>query len=91
MSSPDPGAVYRLDPGLSRSAQRIMVSARPGPGISLARVTLLVDGQPVAQLDAQPYQMLWQLTPGIHLFSAEGMDVHGARLVGNQVRVEVRE
>jgi 1A family penicillin-binding protein len=91
LSSPDSGAVYRLDPGLSRSAQRILVSARPGAGVSLARVTLLVDGWPFAQLDAQPYEALWQLTPGIHLFSAEGVDVYGERLVGNQVRVEVRE
>jgi 1A family penicillin-binding protein len=91
MSSPDPGAVYRLDPGLSRSAQRIVVSARPGVGASLAQVTLLVDGQPLAQLDVPPYQALWQLAPGIHLFSAEGVDVHGESLVGNQVRVEVRE
>jgi hypothetical protein len=50
-----------------------------------------VDGQPLAQLDAPPYQALWQLAPGIHLFSAEGVDVHGESQVGNQVRVEVRE
>jgi hypothetical protein len=68
-----------------------MVSARPGPGVSVAQVTLLVDGQPLAQLNEQPYEVLWQLTPGTHLFSAEAVDVHGERLVGNQVRVEVRE
>jgi hypothetical protein len=91
MTSPDPGAVYRVDPSLSRSAQRIVVSARPRAGVSLAQANLLVDGQPLAQLDAPPYQTLWQLTPGMHLFSVEGVDVHGERLVGNLVRVEVRE
>ncbi|MFC2045935.1 PBP1A family penicillin-binding protein [Chloroflexota bacterium] len=91
MSSPDPGTVYRLDPGLSRDAQRIEVSARPGIGVSLAQVTLIVDGRPLAQLDAPPYQSLWQLEPGIHLFSAEGVDVNGVVQVGNQVQVEVRE
>jgi hypothetical protein len=54
-------------------------------------VTLTVDGQPLAHFEAQPYQVHWQLTPGIHLFSAEAVDVHGERLVGNQVQVEVRE
>jgi penicillin-binding protein 1C len=91
MSSPDDGAVYRLDPGLPRDAQRIEVMAYSGTGVSLGEVTLLVDGQPLAQFGAPPYKALWRLEPGNHLFSAEGLTASGERLVSNEVRVEVRE
>jgi 1A family penicillin-binding protein len=91
MTAPDAGAVYRLDPALPREAQRIEVSVRPAAGTTLAEVTLLLDGQPLAHLTAAPYQVLWPLEPGAHLFSAEGLDASGARFTANQVRVEVRE
>ena len=91
MSSPDPGAIFRLDPTLPRDAQRIEVAARPGVGVALAEVTLLVDGQPLARLGAPPYTALWLLEPGSHLFSAEGETSNGERVLGNEVWVEVRE
>jgi 1A family penicillin-binding protein len=91
MGSPDDGAVYRLDPALPRDAQRIEVLAYPGTGVSLREVTLLVDGRPLAQLGAPPYKALWRLEPGVHAFSAEGVDVNGKRVASNKVRVEVRK
>jgi 1A family penicillin-binding protein len=91
MTSPDEGTVYRLDPSLPRDAQRISVSARPGTGPALAHVTLVVDGQPLAQFGAPPYQALWRLEPGVHLFTAEGVTGNGELVASDRVLVEVRE
>jgi hypothetical protein len=91
MSSPDDGAVYRLDPALPRDAQRIEVAARVGTRVSLVEVTLLVDGQPLARLGAPPYRAYWQLESGIHVFSSEGVDVNGERVMSDKVWVDVRQ
>jgi 1A family penicillin-binding protein len=91
MTAPDAGAAYRLDPALPRDAQRIEVSVRPGAGTTLAEITLLLDGQPLAHLIAAPYKVLWPLQPGVHVFSAEGVDANGVRVTANEVRVEVWE
>ena len=91
MSSPDQGAVYRLDPALPRGAQKIEVAARAGTGKSLREVTLLVDGQPLARFGAPPYKALWQLEAGRHVFSAEGMTVGGERVVSGGVWIEVQK
>jgi 1A family penicillin-binding protein len=91
MVDPDAGAVYRLDPALPRDAQRIQVLVRPGAGASLRQVTLLVDGRALAQFGAPPYKALWQLEPGRHVFSAEGVDISGSPLTSDEVWVEVQE
>ncbi len=91
MNSPDAGAVYRLDGGLPLEAQRIEVSVHPGMGSLLEQVTLLVDGQPLAEFRTPPYQVLWQLEAGRHVFSAEGLDRNGEQIRSDQVWVEVRE
>lgn len=91
MAAPDEGAVYRLDPGLPRPAQRIAISARRGSGIALRQVTLFVDGRPLAQFHAAPYEILWPLEPGIHLFWAEAVGAGDERVESNRVRIEVRQ
>ena len=91
MSAPDEGAVYRLDPALPRRAQRISVSARPGAGVALRRVSLFVDGQPLAQFDAAPYEVLWPLEPGVHTFWAEAIAADGQHLESNRVSIKVQE
>jgi hypothetical protein len=91
LSSPDEGAVYRLDPALPRDAQRIEVAASPEAGVSLREVTLLIDGRPLARLGAPPYQVLWRLEPGVHIFKAEAMGSKGEQLASNEVRIEVME
>jgi membrane peptidoglycan carboxypeptidase len=91
VSSPDEGAAYRLDPALPRDAQQIEVMAHAGAGASLAEVTLLVDGRPLARLGAPPYQALWRLEAGRHVFSAEGLTASGERVVSDEVWIEVRE
>jgi len=89
MSCPDKGAVYHLDPALPRDAQKIEVAARIGG--SLQEVRLLVDGQPLARFGAPPYKALWQLEPGVHVFSATGIDTNGKQIASEQVRIEVLE
>jgi hypothetical protein len=91
ITSPDQGAVYRLDPALPRDAQRILVSVRPGAGESLAEVILLVDGRPWASAAAPPYEALWRLEPGTHVFTAEGFTATGSELISNEVWITVRE
>jgi penicillin-binding protein 1C len=89
MTTPDRGAVYRLDPALPRGAQRISISA--SCAIPLQEVTLLVDGQPLARFEKPPYRVLWQLEPGRHTFRAEGLGLDGATLTSEVVSIEVRE
>ena len=73
--SPDPGAVFKIDPGTPRAQQRIRVSA--ASDVPLARVALLVDGEPLATFLSLPYEALWQLVPGEHSFQAQGEDGEG--------------
>ena len=91
MSSPDAGAVYRLDRALPRDAQRIEISVRAGDGISLVQVTLLADGQPLAELSTPPYRAMWALEAGTHQFSAQGVSASGQILLSDSTRIEVRE
>ncbi|MGD2207480.1 MAG: PBP1A family penicillin-binding protein [Anaerolineae bacterium] len=91
MTGPDAGAVYRLDLTLPRDAQKIEVAVRAGAGVSLREVTLLINGQPLTQFGAPPYEALWRLEAGHHAFSAEGVTVGGERVVSNEVWIEVRE
>jgi 1A family penicillin-binding protein len=91
MTGPDQGAIFRIDPGLPRESQRILVAARPGAGARLAQVTLLVDGRPLATFGGTPYQVFWELEPGLHTFWAEGVDASGQAVRSGEVRIEVRE
>jgi 1A family penicillin-binding protein len=91
VSSPDSGSVYRLDRGLPLDAQKIEVMAWAGDGVRLSEVRLLVDGRPLAQLGTAPFSALWQLEPGLHVFSAEGVTAGGELVTSNQVRIEVRD
>jgi len=89
LTSPDPFSHYRLRPGWPWEAQRIEVAARPGDGVTLARVTLLADGEPLATLTKPPYRAWWILTPGEHEFRAMGVDAEGRELVSPLVRITV--
>jgi penicillin-binding protein 1C len=91
MTSPDAGAVYRLDPALPRDAQRILIAAHQGFGHALGQVTLLVDGRPLAEFGAPPYQTWWQLEPGAHLLSAEGLDASGQPVHSSGVWIQVQQ
>ncbi len=91
MTDPDRGAVYRVDPGLPRASQRILVAARPGAGARLAQVRLLLDGRVLATFGAPPYELFWALEPGRHAFWADGIDATGQAVRSDEVWVEVRD
>ncbi len=91
LTSPDQGSRYRLSPEIPPSAQQILVAARPVDGVSLQEVTLLVDGQPLATLTRPPYQALWPMAVGTHVFAAVGIDTAGNEIEGNRVTIEVVE
>ena len=91
MTSPDQGSSYRVSAEIPRSAQRIVVTARPAESgsVTLREVTLLVDGRTLAKLSAPPYRTLWTMAPGEHVFTAVGVDEAGNRVEGNRVTIEV--
>ncbi len=91
LTSPDQGSRYRLSPEVPPSTQQIVVAARPADGVSLRQVTLLADGRPLATLSGPPYQALWPMAVGTHVFTALGIDTAGNEVQGNRVTVEVIE
>jgi len=91
LTSPDQGSRYRLSPEIPASAQQILVAARPADGIALRQVTLLVDGRLLATLTSPPYQALWPMAVGTHVFTVVGVDAQGNELQGNRVAIEVVE
>ena len=71
LTSPADRSVYRIDPGFPLESQRIKIEAASH---ITGKVTLWVDNQPLAVLDAPPYAAWWQLTPGEHSFWATQAD-----------------
>ena len=73
--TPAPGAVFALSPGVPRERQQIELQARAGADV--AKLTLLVDGQPLAVFDGPPYRAFWPLAPGAHRARVETTDAQG--------------
>jgi len=86
-TSPDQGTVLRLVPDIPPDKQRIRVSVRPADGVTPGRVTLLHNGQPLAEGS----ETLWQMVPGEHTFEAVGVDRQGQTLSSNRVTIRVVE
>jgi len=91
LTSPDQGSRYRLSPEIPQSVQQILVAARPVDGVVLRQVTLLADGRTLATLTHPPYQALWSMAVGTHVFTAVGVDAGGDKVEGNRVTIEVVE
>jgi membrane carboxypeptidase/penicillin-binding protein PbpC len=87
LTSPDAGAVYRIDSTVPRDAQKIPLVAETG--IALKRVVFLANGEPLVHLDASPYVTFWQLEPGTYRFSAMGVKADETNVMSNEVRIEV--
>lgn len=88
LTSPDPGAILRLSPALPHAEQRIAIQAQAS--ISLAQITLLADGEVLAEFTGPPYRALWTLAPGSHTFQAIGKDAQGQIVTSATVMIEVR-
>jgi penicillin-binding protein 1C len=89
LAQPDPGGVYRLSPAVPAAYQSLLVVARPGDDVALAEVTLYADGVALATRRAPPYEALWQLTPGEHVFVARGTDTDGVPVASAPVTIRV--
>jgi membrane carboxypeptidase/penicillin-binding protein len=89
ITSPHQGSVYRLDPALPREDQRIEVAARANGGVSLARVTIYVDEEPLTTIAAPPYRTMWPLESGEHVVTAIGYDTAGNKLESQPVHITV--
>ncbi|MBN1873346.1 MAG: PBP1A family penicillin-binding protein [Anaerolineae bacterium] len=88
LTRPDEGALFRIDPALSRSVQKIEVMAE---GEAVTQVSLLIDKGILAWCPSLPCSSLWQLKPGTHSFSAMGIDTHGMEVKSNSVTIAVQE
>ena len=85
--SPRPNTTYRLDPTFDASAQKLLIEAVAGVGIT--QVTIWVDGTPLATLDTSPYQAWWQLSMGEHRFWATGITVSGETVTSEVIMMTV--
>lgn len=87
--SPDPGTVYRLSPAVPGAYQSIRIAARPTDGVSVAEITLYLDGDPLATLSSPPFEAIWRLVPGEHTVRARGVDREGRPLWSAPVSIQV--
>jgi penicillin-binding protein 1C len=86
--SPADLTTYQISPGLPLANQQIRLLA-VGAG-DLTRVTLYVDGQALAGLDAPPYQAWWPLSAGAHEAWATGARPDGTHVESAHVRFTVK-
>ena len=85
--SPRPNTTYRFDPNFDQSAQQLLVEAVAGQGIT--DVTLWVNGNLLATLEAAPYQAWWPLTVGEHRFQAQSVTSTGETVTSDVVTITV--
>nr|WP_139088782.1 transglycosylase domain-containing protein [Oscillochloris trichoides] len=61
---PADGAVYQLSSGIPAERQQLLIQA-VGDGTK-GPLSIVIDGERIADLSAPPYRAFWQLTPGEH-------------------------
>ncbi|MGI6208330.1 MAG: transglycosylase domain-containing protein [Anaerolineae bacterium] len=88
---PEPYRVYEIVPDLPPEAQRLPVEAAVPAGVEVRALRLLVDGQPLAELEAAPFRALWTLEAGEHVFLAELESADGQVQASDPVSVTVRD
>jgi membrane carboxypeptidase/penicillin-binding protein PbpC len=86
--SPGDLTTFQISTGLPLADQQIRLLA-VGAG-DLTQVTLYVDGQALASLDAPPYQAWWPLAAGAHEAWAAGLRQDGTRVESVHVRFTVK-
>jgi 1A family penicillin-binding protein len=84
-TSPDQGTVFRLAPNIPLDKQKIRVSVRPVDGVSVAQVSLLINGEPLAEGP----ETLWQMEPGDYIFEAVGQDASGQEISARSITIKV--
>jgi penicillin-binding protein 1C len=86
--SPGDLTTYQISPGLPLANQQIRLLA-VGAG-DLRKVTIYVDGQALASLDAPPFEAWWALSAGAHEAWASGLRQDGSRVESAHVRFTVK-
>jgi penicillin-binding protein 1C len=86
--SPAAGSIYFLSPKLPAQDQQLHVEATGEAG--LGQVTLFVDGSPLAQDAAPPYQAWWPLSVGTHQFWAQAVMPDGRFITSPVVEISVQ-
>lgn len=71
--SPAGGSKFQLSDSVPAEHQKIMLEAVAARNIR--SVTFFVDGEKLATLDSQPFQVWWMLTPGDHRAWVEALTV----------------
>ncbi|WP_129630089.1 transglycosylase domain-containing protein [Candidatus Oscillochloris fontis] len=61
---PADGAIYQLSSGIPAERQQLLIQA-VGDGTK-GPLSIVIDGERIADLSAPPYRAFWQLTPGEH-------------------------
>ena len=84
-TSPDQGTVFRLAPNIPVDKQQIRVRVRGDDGLVVEQISLLVNGQPLAN----DWETLWPMKSGIYTFTAIGLDHQGHQVTANPVSIEV--
>lgn len=87
--APRPHSMYRIDPAFDAAAQKLLIEAVAGAGIT--QVTIWADGVPLATLTESPYQAWWQLSVGEHRFWATGVTVNGETVTSEEIVVTVTQ
>jgi hypothetical protein len=88
LTSPDPGRILRIDPGLPRDAQQLAVTALTAVELR-GPVTLTVDGQPFAVVGGPEWSGWWPLEEGRHAFGAYAVATDGRELRAEDVVIVV--
>ena len=91
LTSPDPNRVYTLDPSLPVNAQQVLIAALLGEGSGevAGPITLLADGEPLANVAAPDYTAWWPLRAGQHTFLAVATRPDGTQIESAPVTVRV--
>ena len=85
--APAAGSVFAISPGVPLTRQQVELKARAGA--DAAKLTILVDGQPLAAFEAPPYRAFWQLAPGLHRASVLVTDAQGKQWHSAEVEFTV--
>ena len=86
--SPGDLTTYQISPGLPLANQQIRLLA-VGAG-DIRQVTIYIDGQALASLDAPPFEAWWALSAGAHEAWAAGLRLDGTRVESAHVRFTVK-
>jgi len=89
LTSPDPNSTLRLADALPADVQRVRLAARSNAPQALRRVTFLVNGSPVGEATAQPFEIWWPLARGAHAIRAVGADAAGQQISSETIWIEV--